>query len=90
MSKEETQESKDELRQEVIKQCIILGFALVTLVLYTVGQRRMTEPDFTADVAKKLGMYRPPRRDSQKEMLIQVQREISWMEHGIGLEEGCG
>jgi hypothetical protein len=81
--KEKETQEKDELRQEIIKQCIILGFALVTLVLYTVGQRRMGEPDFTADVARKLGIGRPVRRDREKELLEQVQREISWMEHGI-------
>jgi hypothetical protein len=87
MAEEEVRQGRDELRQETVKQLIILGFAVITLVIYTVGQRRMSEPDFTQEVAARLGLARPSRRDREKEALEQVQREISWMEHGVGMED---
>jgi hypothetical protein len=82
-SEDARQEARDEIRQEIIKQSIILAFGVVTLILYTIGQRRMGEPDFTHDVAVKLGFTKAAKRDKEKELLRQVQREISWMEHGI-------
>jgi hypothetical protein len=72
----------DAVREELIKQAIIFGFAVVTLVLYTVGQRKMGEPDFVADFRAWLGLVPRPRRDTEAEALEQVQREISLLEHG--------
>jgi hypothetical protein len=72
----------DAVRDELIKQAIIFGFGVVTLILYTVGQRKMGEPDFLAELRCWLRMGRPAVRDPEAEALEQVQREISLLEHG--------
>lgn len=80
-----TDAERDQLRAEVIKQAVILTFGVVTLILYTVGQRRMGEPDWWDTTVERwkirLGFKRY-RRDEEAEMMRQVQREISLMEHG--------
>lgn len=77
------EDGKDPVREEIIKQCIILAFGVATLIIYTIGQRNMSGPDFVADMKRKLRITRPSAREREAEALAQVQREISWMEHGI-------
>lgn len=72
----------DPIREEILKQCIILAFGVATLIIYTMGQRHMSGPDFVADVKRRFG-GKQARRDREAEALKQVQREISWMEHGV-------
>jgi hypothetical protein len=77
-------EMTDEVRDEITKQCIILLFGIITLVIFTIGQRKMTDPDFLPDTARKLMLIPPKARDAEAEAMTQVQREISWMEHADG------
>jgi hypothetical protein len=83
-------DNERDLRQEVIKQLVILGFGIVTILLYTLGQRYLNDPDAVVTIRGKLGLIPREQRDFQREALAQVMKEISWMEHGYGMEDVRG
>jgi hypothetical protein len=76
-----TENEREAYRQEFIKQAIGLGAFLITLIAYqaTVDPtfRELWKARFMAAAG------RGPRRDPAAEAMGQVQREISWMEHGV-------
>jgi len=57
----------------------------VTLILYTVGQRKLGEPDFLQDLERLNPFRKQRKRDLEAEALEQVQKEISMMEHPEGI-----
>lgn len=70
-------------KDEIIRQIIIYSLGALAVVAYAVIQRQASDPDFLPTMARRLN---PARlwRDSEAEAQRQVEREISWMEHGIG------
>jgi len=80
-----TEQEKARLRETLLEQCVILAFGLATLVLYTIGQRRMGEADFVTELKARFGLDRAERKKAHEdEALGQVQKEISQMEHTDG------
>jgi hypothetical protein len=77
--------SDEAIREELLKQTIILVFGIVTLILYTVGQRKLGEPDFLQDLERLNPFRKQRKRDLEAEALEQVQKEISMMEHPEGI-----
>jgi hypothetical protein len=77
--------SEEAIREELLKQTIILVFGIVTLILYTVGQRKLGEPDFLQDLERLNPFRKQRKRDLEAEALEQVQKEISMMEHPEGI-----
>jgi hypothetical protein len=77
--------SDEAIREELLKQTIILVFAIATLVIYTVGQRKLGEPDFLQDLERLNPFRKQRKRDLEAEALEQVQKEISMMEHPEGI-----
>ncbi len=73
-------ENKAAYQQEIVKQCIEMGAFLVTLIAYQCTVDPTFRQVWAARIRKALGIG--PKRDTEKEALEQVQKEISLMEHG--------
>jgi hypothetical protein len=78
------QEKDEAVRAEIIKQAIIFAFGIATLVVWTLGQRELSNPDFVPTIRQRLGIGRDRDRNPDAEALAQVRKEISWMEHCVG------
>lgn len=74
----------DEEKAEIRKQLIILGFAIATLLIFTVGQRYLSSPDLTEQLRMRAQTLVRKANLYEREAMRQVQKEISMMEHGDG------
>lgn len=76
-------------RDEIIRQIIILVSGVVAITVYAAVQRQAADPDFLPRLARRIGLTREPRRDTSGQAAArQVEKEISWLEHGRGKDAG--
>jgi hypothetical protein len=80
-----TDSEKEAVRQKAITELIGLAAFLVTLIAYQATVDSAFREVWKARIAAAFGPRR--RRDLEGQALEQVQREISWMEHGIHGQE---
>jgi hypothetical protein len=83
------QTKSDAYREEFIRQAISLAAFMVTLIAYQATIDPTFRELWTARFRRAFG--KGPARDREAEAMAQVQREISWMEHGVpeAFTNGC-
>jgi hypothetical protein len=80
-SEEQREKDRAAYRQAAVREAI----GLVGMLISLIAVQATVDPTFREVwIARfKAAFGTAPRRDREKEMLRQVQREISWMEHGM-------
>lgn len=80
-----TDKEKEAIRAKAITEAIGLAAFLITLIAYQATIDPTFREVWKARIAAAFG--RRHKRDLEGQALEQTQREISWMEHGMHVEE---